>query len=156
MATGADREAPYRRRRWIANASFQLRLAGALVLSVCTLAAVILLAIYLSLWVVLWTFDLQHDQVTVLLFRNVGLLATVVILFCALIGIWAFFWITTLSTHKIAGPLVRIMMAVEQMSHGNFNVSLALRKGDGLHDLAENVNRLAAYLRSRIPPAPGG
>ena len=138
-----------RRRRWIINAPLQLRLVGTLVLSVCSLAGAILLALYLSLWVVLRTYDLQHDEITVLLFRNVGLLATVVILCCLLVSIWALFWVSIVYTHRIAGPLVRIMSGVEQMTHGNFNIHLSLRKGDGLQDLAEDINRLAAYLRSR-------
>ena len=143
-----------RRRQWIVNPPLQWRLVGALVLSVCTLAGVILVAIYLSLWLILWTFELQHDQIAILLFRNVGLLATVVVLCCTLIGIWALFWVAIFYTHKIAGPLVRIMVALEQMAHGNFDIHLALRKGDGLQDLAEDVNRLAAYLRSRsLPPS---
>ena len=143
-----------RRRRLIINAPLQLRLAGILVLSVCTLAGVILGAIYVSLGVILYTFELQRDQIMVLLFRNVGLLVTIAVLCCALVSIWVLFWVAIVYTHRIAGPLVRVMAAVEQMAHGNFDVHLSLRKGDGLQDLAEDINRLAAYLRSRsLPPS---
>ena len=154
MATAAG--ASNQRRRRIVDAPLQLRLVGSIVLGVCSLAAAILLAIYLSLWVVLRMYDLERDPVVTMLFRNVGLLSTVVVLFCSLIGIWALFWVAILYTHKIAGPLVRIMRTVEQMSRGDFNVHLALRKGDGLQELALALNRLAAYLRSRMPPASGG
>ena len=140
-----------RRRRWIVNAPFQLRVVGVLVLSLLSLAVAVLVGLYLAIWVVLWTFELQGETVYVRLFQNVGLVATTEVLVCLPIIVWALMWMGIIWTHRIAGPLVRIMAAIEQMTHGNFDVHLSLRKHDGLQDLAEDINRLAAYLRSRFP-----
>ena len=140
-----------RRRRWIVNAPFQWRVVGILVLSLLSLAVAVLVGLYLAIWVVLWTFELQGEAVYVRLFQYTGLLATAEILVCLPVVVWALMWVGIIWTHRIAGPLVRIMAAIEQMTHGNFDVHLSLRKHDGLQDLAEDINRLAAYLRSRFP-----
>lgn len=143
-----------RRRRWIVNAPFQLRIVGLLVAGLLTLAVAVLMGLYLAIWAVLYTFELQHEDIYVQLFKNVGLVATAEILVCLPIIVWALMWVGVIWTHRIAGPLVRIMVAVEQMAHGNFDVHLNLRKHDGLQDLARDINRLAAYLRSRFPSSP--
>ena len=54
-----------------------------------------------------------------------------------------------LLTHRVAGPLVRIQAALEQMSKGDYQVQLTLRPGDSLSELADHVNQLAAILRRR-------
>lgn len=50
-------------------------------------------------------------------------------------------------THNIAGPVYRLKKKLEQMTSGNFDGTLTLRKGDDLHDLAECVNNLSEELQ---------
>ena len=76
---------------------------------------------------------------------TVGLLVTLELLIFSPFVVW----LGLRMTHKIAGPLVRILGAVQQMSLGNFDQHITLRKGDSLVELADAVNTLAENLRSR-------
>ena len=143
MAAGSARG--YRRRQLLVNRPFQFRFVGAMLLFLCVLTVATLGAIYFALWGTLYTFQLLDDPVTVSLFTTAGLvLATELLLLAP-----AIVWMGILMTHKVAGPLVRIHAALLQMNQGDFNVNLKLRKGDALMDLADDINRLAASLRSR-------
>jgi signal transduction histidine kinase len=138
-----------RRRGWFVKPPLQLRFIRVLLLAVVGIAAAVLASVYLALWVTLSTFELQRDPVTVALFRNVALFVTVALLVAAPLLLWALTWIGIRLTHRFAGPLIRVMVAIDQMTRGNFDVHLAVRKGDELADLAEDINRLAASIRSR-------
>ena len=52
-------------------------------------------------------------------------------------------------THKVAGPLVRINAALQQLTRGDYNVQITLRRGDSLVELADTINALAGSLRAR-------
>jgi methyl-accepting chemotaxis protein len=51
-------------------------------------------------------------------------------------------------SHKIAGPLFRIKKTLAQMTEGDLNTSVRLRKWDDLKDLAQHVNHLIEELRN--------
>lgn len=53
-------------------------------------------------------------------------------------------------THKIAGPLYRLKKSLSQVTEGNLNVVVKLRKWDDLQDLAEHVNILIEELRTFV------
>ena len=53
-------------------------------------------------------------------------------------------------THKIAGPLYRLKKCLSQITEGNLNVVVKLRKWDDLKDLAEHVNILIDELRTFV------
>jgi len=53
-------------------------------------------------------------------------------------------------THKIAGPLYRLKKSLSQVTEGNLNVVVKLRKWDDLQDLAEHVNILIGELRTFV------
>ena len=53
-------------------------------------------------------------------------------------------------THKIAGPLYRLKKNISEITNGNLDVKVTLRKGDDLKDLAEHVNKLAEELRTFV------
>ena len=112
-----------------------------LVLMVMTAGA--LGSIYLALWMTLKAFGLSDDPVTLALVTTVGLVVTLEVLLIAP----AVIWIGVRLTHKVAGPLVRINAALQQMARGDFHVHLRLRKGDALGEVAEAINALAASLR---------
>ncbi len=135
----------YRRRHFLVNRPLQFRFVGALLLFLCVLTVATLGAIYFALWGTLYTFELLDDPVMISLFTNAGLVLATELLVLAP----AIVWMGILLTHKIAGPLVRIHAALVQMTQGNFDVRIKLRKGDSLLDLADDVNRLAASLRTR-------
>ena len=76
---------------------------------------------------------------------TVGLLVTLELLILAPFVVW----IGLHMTHRIAGPLVRILAGIQQMSQGNFNQHISLRKGDSLVELADAINTLAEFLRQK-------
>jgi methyl-accepting chemotaxis protein len=53
-------------------------------------------------------------------------------------------------THKIAGPLYRLKKTISEITEGNLDAKVKLRKGDDLKDLAEHVNMLAEELRTFV------
>jgi hypothetical protein len=128
----------------------QLRFVRIILLTIIGIALLVLASVYLALWVTLTTFELQHDPLTVVLFKNVALFVTVELLVVAPLLLWVFTWVGIRLTHRFAGPLIRIMAAIDQMARGNFDVHLTLRKDDALVDLAEDITRLATSLRDRL------
>ncbi|PKN50880.1 MAG: hypothetical protein CVU55_14865 [Deltaproteobacteria bacterium HGW-Deltaproteobacteria-13] len=53
-------------------------------------------------------------------------------------------------THKIAGPLYRVKKSLSEVTKGNLNVVVKLRKFDDLKDLADHVNLLIEELRTFV------
>ena len=140
---------PNRRQRWLVMPPLQLRFVRAMLLTMVAIALLVLASVYLALWATLTTFELQHDPLTVALFRNVALFVTVALLVMAPFLLWVFTWIGIRLAHRFAGPLIKIMVAIDQLTRGNFDVHLESRKDDALADLADDINRLADSLRKR-------
>ena len=141
-------ERPYRRRHWLVNPGLQFRFVRAMLLVLLVMAAAAILGIHLVLRFTLYSYELANDAFLVALFNTVSW--TVVLELIVLVPIIS--WLGILLTHKIAGPLVRIRAALSEITKGNFDIHITLRKGDALTELAEDVNRLAAFLRSRLVP----
>jgi methyl-accepting chemotaxis protein len=129
----------------IVNREFQFRVVWVMLLLVFLTSAAAMAAVYWGLRVTLHTFTLARDYWIVPLFRTVfwTIAAELIVIlpFVCWLGIWL--------SHKIAGPLVRIHRAIAEMAQGNFDIRLTLRKGDAIHAVADEINRLAAFLRSR-------
>lgn len=53
-------------------------------------------------------------------------------------------------THKIAGPIYRLKLKLEQMTAWDLDSRLTLRKGDDLQELAACVNHLSAELQDFV------
>jgi len=123
----------------------QFQFIGVLLLVLVVLTIAALASVYVALWMALHTFGLVDDPVAVALMSTVGIVVTIELLIVAplvvLIGVRL--------THRVAGPLVRINAALQQMVRGDFNVHLRLRRGDSLVEVAEAINNLAAACRSR-------
>ena len=66
-------------------------------------------------------------------------------------GVILFFGtISIFVSHKIAGPLFRLKKSLAQVTQGDLNVVIKLRKWDDLKDLAEHVNVLIGELRTFV------
>jgi len=66
-------------------------------------------------------------------------------------GVILFFGaISIFISHKVAGPLFRLKKSLSQVTQGNLNVSVKLRKWDDLKDLADHVNVLIEELRTFV------
>jgi len=140
-----SRVGAHQRRRLIVNPAFQYRFVGVMLLTLLLLTAGALASVYLSLWMTLQTFNVAKEPLAVAQLTTVGLFATVQLLVLAPLVIW----IGVRLTHKVAGPLVRINAALQQMAQGDFNVHIKLRDGDSLIEVADAINRLASTLQSR-------
>ena len=71
-------------------------------------------------------------------------LAVIVVLVLLAILIWA----SLLMTHRIAGPVFRALCSLDDLSKGRFSRPMRLRRNDAFKELANQVNRTAATLRS--------
>lgn len=60
------------------------------------------------------------------------------------------FLIGTWLSHKIAGPLLRIRQAMDEVSRGNLEVEVVLRSSDFLRTQAQEMNRMVGTLRRLI------
>ena len=136
-------------RRWLVNRPLQLRFLAVILVTLGGFAIAMLGAVYFALWLTLSMFQMHRDPVTVQLFHMVGLFISAELLLCAPLFVWMVIWLVILWTHRVAGPLVRIQAALEQMVRGDLGVNLKLRRGDLLVELANTVNRLAESLRRR-------
>jgi len=145
MKPGAAPQPPYRRRRYLVNPPFQYRMVGVMLLLLLLQAVAALTSVYLALWVTLRTFGQTHEPLAVAQLSTVGILVTLEMLLLSAFVIW----VGIRLTHKVAGPMVRINAALQQMAQGNFDIHIKLRKGDALVELAEAINHLADSLRAR-------
>lgn len=138
----------YRRRQFIVNRPLQYKFVSFIIIGLVFFVLLALATVYLTMWTTLRTFGLQGDPVTVALFSTVGLsLAMELVLVAPFVG-----WLGILLTHRVAGPLLRVHVALAKMTQGDFNINIKLRKGDALTDLADAVNALALSLRNRLSP----
>ena len=53
-------------------------------------------------------------------------------------------------SHKVAGPLFRIKKCLDNVTQGDLDVVIKLRKWDDLKDLAEHINMLIAEIRTFV------
>jgi methyl-accepting chemotaxis protein len=53
-------------------------------------------------------------------------------------------------SHKVAGPLYRLKKTLSEITKGNLNVTVKLRKWDDLKDLADHLNMLVEELRTFV------
>ena len=133
----------FRRRRWIVQPRYQWNVAAGFAFFIVLFAVVTLGLMYYALWSTLRIFQLTQDVIFVAVFQTAAWMVTievlVVIPFVVFLGI--------LLTHRMVGPLSRVQKALEEITHGNFDVHVQLREGDVLLDLGNTINRMAAALR---------
>ncbi len=61
----------------------------------------------------------------------------------------AYYWLGIVVSHRIVGPAYRMIQTMKELSHGNFAIRANLRDGDGLKDVALELNGLAESLEAR-------
>ena len=135
----------HQRRQLLVNPPLQYQFIGVLLAVLLLLTIGALASVYFALWFTLRTYGLSNDSVAVAQLTTVGLVVTFELLIFAPCVVW----LGLRMTHKVAGPLIRIMAALQQMAAGNYHQHITLRKGDALVELANAINLLADALRSR-------
>jgi methyl-accepting chemotaxis protein len=137
---------PYMRRRYFVNRAIQLPYFWLLVSSLIALSLMLCGCVFLVMWMTLIYFDMERDPLAAALYKGVaGVMAVQAVVFIPLVV-----WLALRSSHRVAGPLVRIRKGLRQLTDGDFNVRVTLRKGDALTEIADDINRLAESLRSRL------
>jgi len=56
-------------------------------------------------------------------------------------------WLSLKLTHRVAGPIYRIMRRLEEMAEGNLHETMRLRQKDQFQDLAQQLNLTIESLR---------
>ncbi len=135
----------YKRTQWLVNPPLQYQFIGILLSVMLVLTVGALGSVYFALWLALKTYGMTDNPVAVAQLTTVGLMVTLELLILAPFVIW----LGLRMTHRVAGPLVRILASVQQMSLGNFDQHINLRKGDSLVELADAINTLSEFLRRK-------
>jgi len=137
----------YKRRRYIVRKELQLKYVG-LILTVVLLSAVVAgYTIYYNSWALLGDklASVYPQGRLAQIFRTVNIRLVVnlifVSMFCVGIGI--------LTSHKIAGPVFRMVRFLNNVAEGDYTKRVHLRKGDQLQDLAEAINKVVDKLEGK-------
>ena len=137
----------YKRTKVFVERGLQLRFARFVILYVFFFASLTGLVIFLT------TFMLMGEKIAsvypqgrlVPIFQSVTFWS-----FVSLLGVTPFiFWGSIVFSHRIAGPLPKIYRALREISDGNFDVKLVLRKRDELIGLADEINQMVLKLKER-------
>ncbi len=136
---------PYRRQHYLVNPPLQYQFIGVMLFVLLILTIGALGSVYIALWLTLKTYDMVADPVAVSQLTTVGLVVTFELLIIAPVVVW----IGLRLTHRVAGPLIRIVKALQQLAAGDYSVRVKLRRGDSLTEVADAINLLAEALQSR-------
>ena len=136
----------YRRRRYLVRREFQLKYVG-LIQAVMFISAIIVgYTIYYNSWILLGEklAAVYPQGRLVHIFKTVNIRLAVNLAFVSL------FWIGIgiLASHKIAGPVYRMIHFLESVAKGDCSQRLRLRKKDELHDLADAINSVVDRLET--------
>lgn len=134
----------FRRKKYFVAKKFQLRYI-ALILAFMLMGAIVTgYTIYYNSWVLLGEklANVYPQGRLMAIFRSVNIRVAVslvaVSILCVIISVFA--------SHKIAGPVYRLITFLDSVTAGNYSQRVRLRKGDELKDLAAAVNRLVEKL----------
>ena len=140
-------ERKYKRSNYIVDKGMQFKFVGFIFFYMIAFFAISMVVVYFSGWnqMVNCIADIYPQAKMVEIMDSVYLrLLTGFLLLLPVAAISAI-----LLSHKIAGPLVRIKRALNQLAGGSHDVSVNLRKNDQLQDVAALVNKLAQTLKKK-------
>lgn len=145
--------AKYKRRRYFIDHSFQLKYI-VLTILLLLLYTMLFVAILFTPYVVPLYFDYPLDQQTqaarMLLSLHKSIWPALGVVILVLSGLNIFI------THKIAGPVYRFRKVFAEISRGNLDITVRLRKHDEFKDLAEGLNVVVGELRTCVETIQGG
>lgn len=114
---------------------YVLRFSGLWLIVTMSIVLVFSVASYL---LILGRKDVSHEHLTVVL------AAQTVLTLLALFGLAVF------TTHRLAGPLIALRRALDEVKAGNLDKGLHFRRSDPhLHELETSFNEMLAALRER-------
>ncbi|MDH5298204.1 MAG: methyl-accepting chemotaxis protein [Desulfobulbaceae bacterium] len=119
-----------------------VRILGTIILSSLVAAAILY---FYSRQEIAATFYDAHIKI-----RRVSDLLLPVVAAGALVSLLSGMALALFLPQKIAGPLFRVENGLREMGGGDLTVSIKLRHGDTLMDLADRLNETASSLRDRV------
>ena len=142
-----------RRRHYIIKWKFQFRYIG-LILAVMFIGAAISgFTIYYNSWVLLGDMlaNVYPQGRLAQIFGAVNIKLAINMAFVAVLCLG----IGILASHRIAGPIYRMIRFLDTVTKGDYSQRLRLRKHDELKDMAEAINKLVERLeRERLEKKP--
>ena len=141
---------PYKRRRYIVKTEFQLKYIGLIVAVMLLSAAISGYTIYYNSWVLLGEklANVYPQGMLVQIFRSVNMRLFITMIFVTMLCVG----IGIIASHRIAGPVFRMIRFLGNVTGGDYSQRLHLRKKDELKDLAEAINKLVDKLESEKKP----
>jgi len=73
-----------------------------------------------------------------------GWLGALVLLYVSLMIVLSIYY-----THRLIGPTYAFRRHIQELMNGNLSSRITLRKGDALHEVADDLNALAEYLAKK-------
>jgi len=145
--------AKFRRKRYFINSKLQIKyfLLSIMMLLLYTMFFV---AILLTPYVIPLYYDYplqeqtQAARMLLTLHKSIWPALGIVILVLSSLSIFI--------THKIAGPIYRFRTVITEVSGGNLDINVRLRKRDEFKDLAEGLNVVVGELRVCVDTMQGG
>jgi methyl-accepting chemotaxis protein len=137
----------YKRRQYIVDKGLQFRFVNILLLYMATFFLIVVAVIYFSGFrpLIIKLANVYPQAMLVAILNSVFLRLWIGFFLVAVVAVIS----AILVSHKIAGPLVRIKWALQQVIDGNYNFSIRLRRRDQLKDVAGQINRLAETLKKK-------
>lgn len=103
--------------------------------------------LYYLTWKMLSVTDLQAiEQMS----RHIFFQSLAVFFIFSLFIILGVFVLTIFYSHKIAGPLYRLKMAVRQITSGQLDFRVVFRKNDVIHPMAESLNNMIDQYNEKL------
>lgn len=136
---------PYPRKQYLIDRGYQLRFAARLfgvVMAVAVVSSLVSLAL-------VWknTYLPEQKSNPLLAVALVAIASTLLVEL--LLAIPLIFFLGIRQSHRIVGPMNRIMRTLEAIGQGDFSQRIQLRQGDALEDLARSINKMAESLQKR-------
>jgi methyl-accepting chemotaxis protein len=133
----------HRRRILLINRKFQLKFSFFVCSWVLVLSLVFPAVLYGTVEALARMLASKVDTNTLKVIENFQAeTMTAMILFMVVFAL-TIFLISLFVSHRIAGPVYRIQLALERMARGNIEKDIKLRKADHFNDLADSYNRAA-------------
>ena len=141
---------PYKRKQYLVDYAYQIRFATNLFLVVFAVAVIGTLLASVLIRANMYRPDLGEQSYII-----VALIAVATTLLVQLLlAIPLVFFLGIRQSHRIVGPMKRIMHTLEAIGQGNFTQRITLRQGDALEDLAKSINQMVENLQKRGNQSP--
>lgn len=137
------------RKQLVVKQDFQYRYAAMILLVVflfTNLSILIAYLLFLNEAVVAWMREtFQLDQTWQIMVPILGV--------AQVLGFIITAGVATIVSHRIAGPLYRLERDLEELSSGDFSLTVRFRKGDEFQEIAEAMNAMVVHVRHSVKQA---